>query len=322
MIKPIMGSWFEFQHHNKPEGKYWNPTCAQFTAADWDAKVKEVAELGMEYLVLMHVALDFKAYFKTDIFPHADIACYDPVDAVLTAGDKYGVKFFIGNDFFGQWDSPHIIHDPDSRRLRLRAIGELYAKYGHHKSFYGWYWPNEAYINKHFSEDFINYVNECSAEARRFMPFGKIMIAPYGTRVAVPDDQYVKQLEAMDVDIIAYQDEIGVQKTKVSESAAFYEGLRKAHDKVPQVKLWADIEIFEFEGTVYRSALIPAEFSRIIKQFEAVSPYVDNILVYQYQGMMSKPNQKAYAGHENAAKLYTEYKEWLQANHPDMLKKL
>ena len=123
MIKPIMGSWFEFQHHNKPEGKYWNSTCAQFTAADWDAKVKEVAELGMEYLVLMHVALDFKAYFKTDIFPHADIACYDPVDAVLTAGDKYGVKFFIGNDFFGQWDSPHIIHDSDSRRLRLRAIG-------------------------------------------------------------------------------------------------------------------------------------------------------------------------------------------------------
>ncbi len=322
MIKPILGSWFEFQHHNKPEGKYWNPTCANFTSKEWDDKVKEIAELGMEYLVLMHVALDFKAYYQTDVFPHADIACFDPVEVVFTAADKYGLKVFIGNDFFGQWDSPHIIQDPDSRRLRLRAIGELYSKYGHHPSFYGWYWPNEAYINRYFNEDFINYVNECSREARRFTPYGKILIAPYGTRVAVPDDKYVQQLETMDVDIIAYQDEIGVQKTKVTESAAFYEKLREAHDRVPHVKLWADVEIFEFEGQVYRSALIPADFERILKQFEAVSPYVDKILVYQYQGMMSKPGQKAYAGHSEAGNLYTKYYNWLKENHPEMLEKL
>ena len=91
------------------------------------------------------------------------------------------------------------------------------------------------------------------------------------------------------MDIIAYQDEIGVRKSKVEETPAFYEGLRKAHDRVHDVALWADMEIFEFEGTVYRSALLPASFDRVKRQIEALSPYVDTILVYQYQGMMNKP---------------------------------
>ena len=43
MRKHIKGSWFEFQHHSKEEGVYWNPACARFTCADWDAKVKEMS---------------------------------------------------------------------------------------------------------------------------------------------------------------------------------------------------------------------------------------------------------------------------------------
>jgi len=55
------------------------------------------------------------------------------------------------------------------------------------------------------------------------------LIAPYGTRVAVPNDKYVHQLESLDVDLVAYQDEVGVQKSKVEER--LHEGLRKAHDR-------------------------------------------------------------------------------------------
>ena len=64
LIKPITGSWFEFQHHATVEGIEWNPALAHFTAAQWDAKVKEIADLGMEYLVLMATALDYKSFYK------------------------------------------------------------------------------------------------------------------------------------------------------------------------------------------------------------------------------------------------------------------
>lgn len=319
-VKPIRGSWFEFQHHNQAEGVYWNPTVAEFTAKDWALKVKEMADIGLEYLVLMCTALHFKAFYPTDIFPPYGIRCEDPVEAVLAAGDLYGVKFFMGGGFYGKWDSPRIIEDPDAARLRLKAIGELAEKYAHHKSFYGWYWPNEAFINKYYSDRFIDYVNACSAEAGKVTPDAKTLIAPYGTRVAVPDDRYVKQLESMDVDIIAYQDEIGVQKTQVSESAAFFEGLRTAHDRVQKAAMWADMEIFEFEGQVYRSPLIPASFDRIEGQMAAVSPYVDVILIYQYLGMMNKPGSKVFAGHRESDVLYGRYVEWLRKNHPKLLR--
>ncbi len=197
----------------------------------------------------------------------------------------------------------------EATKKRLRAIEELAAKYAHHRSFYGWYWPNEAFINKYYSEEFIGYVNACSKAARAVTPKAKVLIAPYGTRVAVPDDRYVRQLEQLDVDIVAYQDEVGVRKSTPDETAAFYEGLRKAHDRIPQRKIWADVEVFEFEGETYKSALIPAPFDRVKRQLAAVSPFVDTILIYQYQGMMNKPGSKAFAGHERSTRLYSDYAE-------------
>jgi len=310
--KPISGSWFEFQHHATVEGVDWNPACARFSCGQWDAKIKEIADVGMEYLVLMATALYYRAFYDTKIFPKWQLGCPDPIEAVLAAADKYKIKFFIGGGFYGDWESPTILSDPVAAKKRLQAIEGLTRLYGHHPSFYGWYWPNEAFIDQHYSEEFIRYVNTCSRLARRLTPEAKILIAPYGTRVAVPDDKYVKQLDSLDVDVVAYQDEVGVRKSRVGETWAFYEGLRKAHDRAQKAAIWADVEIFEFEGEVYKSALLPASFDRVRRQMEAVSPWVDTILVYQYQGMMNKPDSAAFAGSAASTTLYTDYVNWLK----------
>ena len=312
MSKPIQGTWWEFQHHNKAEGVYWNPACARFTAADWDAKMAEMAGIGLQYLVLMAVALDHKAFYPTDLLPVWELPCEDPLEALLTAGDRHGVKIFVGNGFWGTWDSPGIIADPEAGRRRLAALDELAERYGHHPSFHGWYWPNEAEIGGHFKQEFIDYVRQCNQRARDLMPDALTLIAPYGTNMVRVDDAYARQLDELDVDIVAYQDEIGVRKSRVDQTAAYYETLRQVHDKVPRAALWADVEIFEFEGEVYRSALLPADFTRVEKQLEAVSPYVDTVLVYQYLGMMNRPGSEVFAGHEESTRLYSDYAAWLE----------
>ena len=104
-IKPISGSWFEFQHHATVEGVDWNPACARFTAAQWDAKIKEISETGMEYLVLMATAVYYRSFYKTTIYPKWELGCADPLEAVLAAADKYKMKFFIGAGFYGNWES-------------------------------------------------------------------------------------------------------------------------------------------------------------------------------------------------------------------------
>jgi hypothetical protein len=309
-IKPITGSWFEFQHHATVEGVDWNPACARFSAAQWEAKIREMADAGMKYLVLMATAVYYRAFYKTSIYPKWELACPDPLEAVLAAADKHGVRFFIGGGFYGDWTSGKTIVDPVAAKKRLQAIEELTRLYGHHKSFYGWYWPDEAEINPYYSQEFIDYVNSCSRLARELTPKAQIMIAPYGTRQAIADDKYVRQLDALDVDIVAYQDEVGVRKSKPTETGAFYQALRKAHDRSRKAKLWADVEIFEFEGAVYSSALMPAPFSRVLQQLEAVSPWVDEILVYQYLGMMNKPGSEAFAGSPASTKLYSDYRNW------------
>lgn len=311
-VKPISGSWFEFQHASTVEGVNWNPACACFTCEQWQSKVFEMANIGMKDLVLMSTALYNRAFYRTAIYPPWRLHCADPIEAVLSAADRLGVRFFMGGGFYGDWASPGIISDPAAARRRLHAIEELAGLYGHHRSFYGWYWPNEAFIDRYYSDAFIRYVNSCSELARRLMPRARILIAPYGTRVAVPDDKYVRQLQSIDVDVIAYQDEVGVQKSKVTETPAFYEGLRKAHDRVPRIAIWADVEIFRFEGKVYHSALLPAPFERVQKQLEAVSPWVDRILAYQYQGMMNKPGSDAFAGPPDSVTLYRNYADWLR----------
>lgn len=305
-VKPIEGSWFEFQHHNLPEGKYWNSTLENFTCQQWDSKVKEVANAGLKYLVLLDVAIYDKSFYASALLPQHNMQCNDPLEAILTAADKYDVRFFISNGFFGNWRDPSfLMQDPEVHNLRLKAMNEVAEKYGHHKSFYGWYYPNETGISSHYDDFFINYVNQSSAEVARLMPKVKTLIAPYGTRNVKADEKYVRQLEALDVDFIAYQDEIGVEKTLVEESAVYFERLYNLHKKAAKSKLWADVEVFKFEGKVYHSALLPAPADRVIKQLEAVSPYVEKILIYQYIGMVNNPSTDVFVGHPDSGELFT-----------------
>ena len=310
-IKPIEGSWFEFQHHSSIEGKYWNPVLEKFTAEQWDAKVKEIADAGLRYLVLLDVAIYGKSFYPTTLLPKYELGCNDPLETILNAADKYGISFFVSNGFYGDWRNPVLLmKDPDVNKLRMKAMNEIAEKYAHHKSFYGWYYPNETSIKGHYDDSFINYVNISSAEAAKLTPKAKTLIGPYGTRNVKADERYVRQIEQLDVDFIAYQDEIGVEKTKVEESAGFFERLYKLHKKAAKSSLWADVEIFRFEGEVYKSALLPAPAERVIQQLEAVSPFVEKILIYQYTGMMNKPGSQVFAGHPDSVELYKQL-----ANH-------
>ncbi len=317
-MKIIQGSWFEFKHHNEAEGKYWNIICRKFTDAQWRAKIQEMHDVGMEYVVLMHTSLVYEdrceSYFQNDIYPFPqDMVCKNPIGVMLDECDKLGMKVFLSVGFYGPWtQTMNNMVSLEVTKRAFRAIDELHKQFGHHKSFYGWYYPDEVCIAGHFDETFINYCNTYSAKIRAMDPSKKILIAPYGTNMLIADDEYVEQLRRLDVDIVAYQDEIGVQKSTADQTGAFYRALRAAHDKAGKSQLWADMEVFEFEGTVYESALLPAEMERIEQQIAAISDYVDVVLCYQYLGMFNQPSTIAYCGHPDSVKLYREYQDFCQ----------
>ena len=309
MLKPIIGTWFEFRHHNTAEGKYWNNLCKNFTTEQWSEKIEEIASLGMKYMVLMCTSLvqedEAESYFETDIFPKADMVCPDPMGTMFDAADKYGINIFVSCGFYGVWtESDNNFTSIEVEKRAFKAMKQVYDKYGHHKSFYGWYFSDEAWIKTYFDEPFIDYVNRYSAYAHTITPSLKTLIAPYGTNSVVADEKYIDQLKRMDVDIIAYQDEVGVKKSTYLQTPEYYKTIREAHDAANCSAFWADMEIFTFEDEVYKSALLPADSARVQKQLEAISPYVDVILCYQYQGMVNKPGTSAYCGAPGSEELY------------------
>lgn len=312
MNRKIDGTFFEFRHHNTAEGKYWNPALEKFEGADWRQKVREISELGMEYIVVMATALYDKCYFKSAVFPFADTLCPDPIEEILSEADKCGVKVFLGNGFYGDWrKAGQNIKSQEVIDRSFRAMEELAILYAHHESFYGWYFPDETCIILKFSGDFMKYVNLCSARCHELTPEKKTLIAPYGTNLALANNRYIRCLTELDVDFIAYQDEVGVKKTKVDRTKRIFEKLRTAHDKAGRSQLWADIELFDFEGVVYKSALVPGKFERIKKQIENAAPYADKILSYQYLGIMNPADSPSFAGHPDSVKLYEDYKFYL-----------
>lgn len=312
MNRKIDGTFFEFRHHNTAEGKYWNPALEKFEGADWRQKVREISELGMEYIVVMATALYDRCYFKSAVFPFTDTLCPDPIEEILSEADKCGVKVFLGNGFYGDWrKAGQNIKSQEVIDRSFRAMEELAILYAHHESFYGWYFPDETCIILRFSDSFMKYVNLCSARCHELTSEKKTLIAPYGTNLALANNRYIRCLTELDVDFIAYQDEVGVKKTKVDRTKRIFEKLRAAHDKAGRSQLWADIELFDFEGVVYKSALVPGKFERIQKQIENAAPYVDKILSYQYLGIMNPADSPSFAGHPDSVKLYEDYKLYL-----------
>ena len=313
-VKPIRGSWISVWWDDRRHS-YWNEPCRQFTAAQWQQSVRDAAQLGMKYLVLLAVAKGGKAFYDSALLPKLQMTCADPIEAMLAAADRCGVRFFISSDWYGEWDA-RVLADPERVNKRLQMMGEVAQRYGHHRSFYGWYWPNEACLSPYFTEEFVTYVNTSSREARRLTPKARTLTAPYGTSRAVCDDTFVRQLEKLDVDIIAYQDEVGCMRMGPDESARAFATLRRAHERVPQRALWADVEVFAWEGkpNEQNSPLIPAPWERIQRQLEAVSPFVDEVLIYQFQGLMNRPGSSAFAGHPKSTDLYNDYVAWLKAN--------
>ena len=164
----------------------------------------------MQYLVLLAIAKGGQAFYDTPLLPKAkELACEDPIEALLSAADKQGVKFFLSCDWYGDLARHRNAEPAGSRaaatadaggdRRAVRAPRELLRLVLGQRSV-----PDTV-----LSRAFLEYVRTCSQKRAKLLPKTKTLIAPYNTHLAVSDDRFVRQLTELDVDIVAYQDEVG-----------------------------------------------------------------------------------------------------------------
>jgi hypothetical protein len=315
VIRPVRGTWINFEYQDE-RNKYMNPADVEATSPElWKLKVKELREMGIEYVILMFVANEGRAFYPSGFMPAAYPAGRkSPVEAVMEAADENGIKVFMSTGWAkNQDDNPGL---SEIRAIQIRIMHETAGLFSKHKSFYGWYLPCEDVVGPFLSQKAVDAANALTAEARRVTPKAKVMISPYGLRNAKFDDgKFLEQISKLKVDIIAYQDEIGcvTEPMPIPRMKDNFLHLREVHDKAG-IELWANDESFTWEkGLNTRpSALIAAPFPRFLSQLAGVSKAgVDEVVSFAICGIYDKHGSEIPIGQPVfAAKAYREYDEW------------
>ncbi len=314
-IKEVKGTWINFAYIDE-RNKYMNPKEIDITSPElWRLKVKELSGIGIDYLVIMYSANERKSYYPSSFMPPAYPSNREsPVEAVLGAADELNMKVFLSTGWAVNQDDDII--RPDILNTQIKIMQETAGLYSNHKSFYGWYLPCEGVIAPYLSQMHVDVTNRLCSEARKLTPAAKIMISPYGLRlVRFGDSMFAQQIAKLNVDIIAYQDEIGcvTEPLPMPKMKDNFARLREIHNS-NNIAFWSNNEIFTWERglNTRSSALIPAPFPRYLSQLAGMTKAgVDEVISFSVCGILDKPGSEIPIGHPiYASNAYNDYMDW------------
>lgn len=153
--RQIDGAWAGLYHWSEEEGRHWNKDIKELTADQWRELVKSMHSVGMDVVVIQEVFRnnDYvgqhsttvenyqgRAFYPSKLYPgRMPIASEDPVEAILSEADELGMSVFVGVGMFAWFD-----FTAESLNWHKRVASELWERYGHHSSFYGFYISEEC----------------------------------------------------------------------------------------------------------------------------------------------------------------------------------
>lgn len=316
-IMPVTGTWINLAWQDE-RNNYMNFQDENINTDPemWTDKMIALHEIGVDWVMFDQVANDRKAYYPSDIMEHHyPDGRKDPVTAVMDACDSLGMHVFLSCGWaVDQYDD---VGDSSVVARQCEIMTELAALYGDRPSFDGWYLPMEDCLIPYLPDRSIAGINRLTATAYRITPGKLTMVAPYGIFGADLDNpKFAANLDAINVDIIAYQDEIGCVRDIFPMAAMkkHFKKLGKIHENL-KLEYWVNIENFTWDrGTNnHYSSLIPAEFGRYLEQIVSASMSgAKRIASFSVYGIIDKPGERHPLGQPvEANRTYETYKNWL-----------
>lgn len=313
--KPVRGTWVNLPYQDV-RNKYMNPAHVDYTSAEfWEKKITELSNFGIDYIVIMAVANEGKSFYPSEFMePAYTKGNKSPVEAILETADKHNMKVFMSSGWAVDQDDD--LRNPVIKEKQERIMVETASKFKHHQSFYGWYLPVEDSFEPFLPDNAVEAVNTLTAKARSLTPDKKVMISPYGVCYAdINSKIFADQIKRLEVDIIAYQDEVGCvrEPMPMKRMKENFKILGEIH-KETNIQFWANVESFTWEkgDNDRESALIPATFPRYLSQMTGVTlAGAEEVISFSVYGMFDAPDSEIPIGQPcYSAKVYQDYMDW------------
>lgn len=324
--RQIDGAWAGLYHWSEEEGKHWNKDIKELTEAQWRELVKSMHSVGMDVVVIQEVFRnnDYvgqhgttvenyqgRAFYPSRLYPgRMPIASEDPVEAILSEADELGMSVFVGVGMFAWFD-----FTAESLSWHKRVASELWERYGHHNSFYGFYISEECAGNLYNSEttdemkavrkkEIADFFRDFKEMTGKIAPDKPLMLATNSMGIMDGADAYPALLENLDILCpfgFARMPEGDLTGKEAADLLQTFCDDAGSH-------LWFDLEAFLFNPDM---SLYPRPIDQIIGDLNLLDNF-EKVLCYQFPGVFSDPKWNFRVGEERTVQLFNDYKEYLE----------
>lgn len=255
-----------------------------------------------------------------------DREAVDPTEVILDYADNNEMQVFVGLWSSAWPDAKVESADADlltiTRGENIRVANAAWGRYGKHRSFAGWYIPQEIWnINwqKEQNERIRSFYRAVSDHCKGISNGKPVAISPFFSPFGNANEEAVtavyttfllgdEKVQGAGIDIVMVQDGVGARCRNTQSDIfdnvqpyfrAFLNAAREA-SKVKKVALWGNLESFK---TVQGGCLdnfqrpfkgAPADFSRLQVQLEAASfdhdenqPFFEKLVTFDFFHYMS-----------------------------------
>lgn len=288
---------------------------------EWNADFAHMKKMGIDTVILIRSGYrKFLTYPSAYLMDHK--GCFTPpVDLVklfLELSEEFGMDFYFGIYDSGEyWDTGDMRHEID---INLHIIEEAFQKYGHYKSFGGWYLSLELSRKTKGAVDSIARLGHHCKTISNGLP---VMISPWidGKKAVIASEnqitketgislqQHEKEWDEIfdgiknDVDIVAFQD----GHVDYGELEDYLRVNKNLADKYG-LQSWTNSESFDRDIPI---KFLPIKFEKLIFKLEAASRAgCEKAITFEFSHFMSP--QSAYI---QARHLYNRYMDYFEMSY-------
>lgn len=295
-ILPISGTFLDEITHDIPSQNWGR--------AEWRKEFELYQKIGIDTVIIIRAGYQNKCIFQAKSLPNL-LPIYEDVGAIFyDLADEFGL-----NVFFGTYDSGfHWWRRSWWKEVEINKpfLEEAYARYGHHKSFKGWYLSHETGRNDVHIIELFNHIGGFCRELADL----PVLISPYpqgakqlGENALTLDESFehwdrVFAETAHNISYCAFQD----GQVHYQELPRFIEGIGELGKK-HGITIWSNLETFDRDMPI---KFPPADWRYLRFKMEAASQVAEKIITFEFPHFMS-PNSCYPAAHN----LFRRYQEHL-----------